>query len=85
MKRIFVLAVMVFFAASVTVAFAETEKKEENLFKIIQNSIKCGPVKEKNKIKNPMPKVTAFQNMADGIKEGSEKAKGESLRSGNTK
>ena len=68
MRRILALVVVVFFAASVTVAFAEAEKKERNLIKIIQSTIKPGTVKEKNKLKNPLQKVTVFQSTADDIK-----------------
>ena len=85
MKRIMILAVVAFFVASLIPAFAEQPKKEDSLFKIVQDTLKPGPGKEKNKVRNPLPKVSVFQNMANGIKKGSAKARGESLRTEKTK
>ena len=85
MKRILALVVVVFFAASATVAFAEVEKKEQNLFKIINSTIKPGTVKEKNKLKNLCTTAPLFKNMGQEIKDGAAQAKGESLRTKNTK
>jgi CDP-diacylglycerol pyrophosphatase len=82
MKRIAALAVAVLFAAGAVPAFAQqaSQEKEENLIKIVSDTIKPGQVREKNKLRNPLPKVTVFQNAADGIKEGSAKAKQQTLR-----
>lgn len=80
MKRIIGLIAAVLFAASVVPAFGEQPKQEDNLFKIVQGTINLGPVKEKNRVKNPLPKVSLFQNLANGINEGSAKARNESLR-----
>ena len=57
---------MVFFAASVTVAFAEVEKQEQNLFKIINSTIKPGTVKEKIVHKDeycPIDDTIVFDNV----------------------
>jgi hypothetical protein len=81
-----VLAVAVLFAVGATCAFADDGSckkapcEEKSLFNIVKDTIKPGPGKEKNKVINPLPTVTTFQAMADGIKEGSAKARSESLR-----
>ncbi len=80
MKRVIGLIVAAFFIASIVPAFGEEPKQEDNLFKIVQGTIKSGTVKEKNKVRNPLPKVGLFQSLADGIKEGSAKSRNESLR-----
>jgi hypothetical protein len=85
MKKLMVVAVFAIFAAGAALVYAAdapqaTSQKEENLFKIIMNSMQPGPGKEKNKIKNPLPTVTVFQNMSNGIADGSEKSRGQSLR-----
>ncbi len=80
MKRIMVLVVAMLFVGNLIPIFAEQPKKEDSLFKIVKDTLKPGPVKEKNKVRNPLPKVSVFQNMANGIKEGSAKARCESLR-----
>lgn len=89
MKRIAgVMVVAAFLAATVIPAFASDEAqpaKERNLFKIIKNSISWGPVKEKNRIKNPAPVMTGFQTLSNAIKEGSEKSRGQSLRTSSVK
>lgn len=78
MKYVIVLAIIITLVISTVPAFA----KERNLFKIITESFK-EPLKfgEEDKIK-PIPReqVSLFQVMADGITEGSRKAKGMSLR-----
>lgn len=82
MKKMAAFVIAVLFAASTIPAFAaEQPARENNLFKIIADSFKK-PLnfKEKDKLKNPLPTVTVFQNAADGIKTGSEKAKAETLR-----
>jgi aconitase A len=80
------LAVAVLFAGSAAIAFAkQPAQQEENLFKIVQKSIKPGTVREKNKVKNPLPKVTIFKDMAKGIKEGAAKSKAQNLRAAKTK
>lgn len=83
MKRFMVFVVAVFLVSAAVPAFAQKQQKEteENLFKIIASSVKPGQVRERNKIKNPLPKVTIFQTMADEIRQGSARARGESLRS----
>ena len=81
MKKIAALILAALFVASTLPAFAvEQPAKEKNLFKIIMDSCKPGKVKPKNELKNPLPKVTAFQNAANSIQEGSAKAKKETLR-----
>ncbi|MCX5679699.1 MAG: hypothetical protein NTZ95_03465 [Candidatus Omnitrophica bacterium] len=81
MKKIAVFILAALFVASTIPAFAgEQPKKERNLFVIIKNSIKPWKVKPKNELKNPLPTVSGFQNVANGIKEGSAKAKNETLR-----
>jgi hypothetical protein len=80
MKKIGVLIVMAFFVISaMPVLAAEQAPKERNLIKIIESTLKPGPGKEKNKLR-PIKSINIFQNMANGIKEGSAKAKGTSLR-----
>ncbi|MDD5422350.1 MAG: hypothetical protein WC592_04110 [Candidatus Omnitrophota bacterium] len=85
MKRIAIMAMAVLFASSVTLAFAEQPQKEQNLFKIIQGTIKFPPAKEKNRVKIPPIKVSMFQDMATRIEEGSAKARTQSLRTAKTK
>ena len=86
MKKIAVLILAALFVASTLPAFAvEQPKKERNLYKIIKGTIKNGEAKPKNKLRNPLPKVTVFQHMANGIKEGSVKAKKETLRTATVK
>lgn len=81
MKRIAALLIAVLFAVSAVPAFAgQHTEKEKNLFCIIMDTLKPGEVREKNKLKNPLPTVSGFQKAADGIKEGSAKAKQETLR-----
>ena len=86
MKKIMVLILVVLFVASALPALAGAEQtKEKNLFAIIKDSFKPWKVQPKNELKNPLPTVSGFQNVADGIKEGSAKAKGETLRTGTAK
>jgi hypothetical protein len=80
MKRAAAVMIAIIFAVSVVPAFAAQQEKEKNLFAIILDTLKPGQVREKNKLHNPLPKVTTFQNAADGIREGSAKAKQETLR-----
>lgn len=94
MKRVMVLLVVLFFAASVTVSFAaEQANKEQNLFKIIEGTLKPWNPKPKNQLINPLPEVNEFQrhadsikkgtfvkDVSDGLKEGAEKASRETLR-----
>jgi len=81
MKKIAILILAALFVASTVPAFAgEQPVKEKNLFVIIKDSFKPWKVKPKNELRNPLPTVTVFQNAADGIKEGSAKAKQETLR-----
>jgi len=80
MKRIAALILVVLFAASTIPAFAgEQPAKERNLFVIIKNSIKPGEGKPKNQLRNPLPTVTVFQNMANSIEGCPAKAKKENL------
>ena len=81
MKKIAVLILVALFVASTIPAFAgEQPAKERNLFVIIKDSFKPWKPKPKNEIRNPLPTVSGFQNVANGIKEGSAKAKNETLR-----
>ena len=81
MKKIVILVLAALIVASTVPAFAGTETaKERNLFVIIKDSFKPWKVKPKNELRNPLPTVSGFQNVADGIKEGSMKAKKETLR-----
>ena len=86
MKKIAVLILVALFVASTLPAFAvEQPAKEKNLFVIIKNSFKPWKPKPKNEIRNPLPTVTVFQSAANGIQEGSAKAKKETLRTAKTK
>lgn len=83
MKKIMALVLVALFATSTIPAFASAEpEKERNLFVIIKDSFKPWKPQPKNEIRNPMPTVSIFQGAANGIKEGSAKAKNESLRTG---
>jgi len=83
-KRIAALIIAVLFVASTIPAFAaEGSAKSDNLFQIIGDTLKPGEVKEKNKIKK-VEKIYTFQSIANGINEGSAKAKGMSLRTGSS-
>ena len=83
MRKLAAFVITILFVASTIPVFAGDGacKKcdEKTPFQIIADTMKPGKVKEKNKLK-PIEKITVFQNMSDGIKEGAEKAKGESLR-----
>ena len=86
MKKVAVLILAALFVASTIPAFAgEQVVKEKNLFTIIKDSFKPWKVKPKNELRNPLPTVSGFQNVANGIKEGSAKAKSETLRTGTAK
>jgi hypothetical protein len=86
MKKVAVLILAALFVASTLPAFAVTEPaKEKNLCTIVKNSFKPWKVKPKNEVKNPLPTVSGFQNVANGIKEGSAKAKKETLRTATAK
>lgn len=86
MKKIAVLILVALFVASTVPAFAQAEQaKERNLCTIIMDSFKPWKPKPKNEIRNPLPTVSGFQNVANGIQEGSAKAKGETLRTGTAK
>ncbi len=79
MKKLAVLILAALFVASTIPASAgEQPKKERDLFKIIEGTLKPGEGKPKNKLKNPLPTVTCFQNAADKI-ECSGKAKNKTL------
>jgi hypothetical protein len=84
MKKLAVLVVVMAVTVYAMPAFANcgTCGKEKTPFQIIADTITVkGQIKEKNKLK-PIPReqVNLFQALADGIKEGSAKAKLESLR-----
>ena len=86
MKKAAALILVALFVASTIPAFAGGQPvKEKNLFAIIKDSFKPWKVKPKNEIKNPLPTVSGFQNVADGIKEGSAKARCTTLRTGTAK
>ena len=80
---VLVVAVVVAFAVP---AFASCGKcgKEGSLFQKMADSMTLGPGKEKNKVvvfSGPkLPTTSHFQNTADGIAEGSAKAKAQTLR-----
>ncbi len=75
MKKMIALILAALFVASTMPAFAgEQVEKERNLFKIIKGTLTPGEGKEKNKLRNPLPTVTCFQNAANRI-ECSGKAK----------
>ena len=83
MKKIAVLILAALFVASTVPVFAGTapvKEKERNLFVIIKNSFTPWKPQPKNELRNPLSTVSGFQNVADGIKEGSAKAKSETLR-----
>lgn len=83
MKKFVMLLVAVMFFTSTFPAFAGGEgpakPKEDSLFQIMSDTMKPGEVKEKNKYRK-VEKIYLFQSLSDGIKEGSKKAREESLR-----
>ena len=86
MKKAAVLILAVLFVASTAPAFAQAKQiKEKNLFVIIKNSFTPWKPQPKNKLRNPLPTVSVFQNVADDIQGGSAKTKSETLRAGTTK
>ena len=89
MKRIVALTVIVLFAIGSVAAFAAqgtagTQKRgEENLFKIIADSFKDFKIRDEDKVK-PVEKITCFQDIYDGIEQGSANAKCGTLRAPKT-
>lgn len=78
MRKIVGLIIAVLFVASTIPSLASA--KEKSIFQLMADSM-SKPVKlsEKNRIK-PVGKIEIFQNLADGIREGSAKVKNCSLR-----
>ena len=86
MKKMVMFILAALIVASTIPAFAGTETaKERNLFVIIKDSFKPWKVQPKNELRNPLPTVSGFQNVANGISEGSAKAKKETLRTESAK
>jgi len=83
MKKIAALAIAVAFVMTAMPLFAGGEPKstEKPIFQMIADSMKCGKARSQNQLR-PVPKedTAIFQHCADGIKEGSAKAKQTSLR-----
>ena len=90
MRKLACLAIVIIFAASAIPAFAACAVCGSDCGKsVLQCSadhIKADKrpetikIKDKDKLIPILKKVTVFQNMSDGIKEGSAEAKKESLR-----
>ena len=86
MKKFVVLMIAVAFVVSVMPALADqgaspapVKSGEKSLFQTASDSMVLGPGKEKNKYRK-VEKIYLFQSLSDGIKQGSSKAKSESLR-----
>ena len=83
MRKIAAFTLTLLFAISVLSQFAlaggQEDTKEKPLWIIISDSFKDFKVSEQDKMR-PVAKVSIFQSMSDGIKEGSAKAKDLSLR-----
>ena len=58
MKRIIALSAVVAFVLVAVSSYAEEAKKDRNLITIVQSTLKPGPGKEKNKLRDPFAKVT---------------------------
>ena len=87
MKRIVALTVIVLFAIGSVAAFAGTtgtpKARESNLFKIIADSFKDFKIRDEDKVR-PVEKITCFQDIYDGIEQGSANAKSGTLRAPKT-
>lgn len=83
MKKIVTLAIAAAFVMTAMPLFAGGESKstEKPVFQIVADTMKPGKAKPKNQLR-PVPKedTAIFQRCADGITEGSAKAKQTSLR-----
>ena len=86
MKKLVVLMIAIAFVVSVMPALADqgaspapAKSGEKSLFQLMGDSMTPGTVKEKNKYRK-VEKIYLFQSLSDGIKQGSAKAKSESLR-----
>jgi len=83
MKELGALVVLTVFVLTFIPAFAQDgggKGHEKTLFQLIMDSMdKPVQISEKDRVK-PIDEVPIFQSMADGIKEGSTKAKDLSLR-----
>jgi hypothetical protein len=82
---VLVVAVVVAFAVPAFASCGKCEgSKEGSLFQKMADSMTLGPGKEKNKVVTfsgpKIPTTSHFQNMSDGIAEGSAKAKAQTLR-----
>ncbi|MBN1527114.1 MAG: hypothetical protein JW919_06005 [Candidatus Omnitrophica bacterium] len=83
MKKAIVLAITVAFVMTAMPLFAGEQVKstEKPIFQIMADTMKGGQVKERNRWRTvPKEDTAIFQHCADGIKEGSAKAKQMSLR-----
>lgn len=81
MKQVMVAVAIAALAVSAAPLFAAEGgcSQEKTPFQIVADTLKPGEIKEKNRVR-PVEKVAVFQSIANGISEGSQKAKGESLR-----
>jgi hypothetical protein len=89
MRKLVALLIAIAFVASAIPAFAgcgtcgtkagEKAAGEQSLFQKMSDTMKPGPGLEKNKYRK-VEKIYLFQSLADGIKEGSAKAKSGTLR-----
>ncbi|OGW76074.1 MAG: hypothetical protein A2Z72_01760 [Omnitrophica bacterium RBG_13_46_9] len=84
MKYLLVLIIAISIVASAMPAFAADKPvtTEKSVFQIVGDTISQGKnaLPAKDQIR-PIKSMAIFQNIADGIKEGSVKAKDKSLRS----
>jgi len=78
MRKIMVWVVVVCFVACAATAYAQQQEKERNLIKIIQKSIEQQPtkMKDKDKLRGDIAKVTTFQSASNWIRDGSARARG---------
>ena len=78
MRKIIVLVVAACFVACAATVYAQEQAKERNLIKIIQKSVERQPttMKNKDKLRGDIAKVTMFQSSANWINEGSARARG---------
>jgi len=81
MKKLVLFVMAVLVVGSSVMAFAESEK---SVFQLIADTMTPGKAQQKNQLiplnKPEVVTTKTFQHVSDGIKEGSAKAKAETLR-----
>lgn len=86
MRTIAIIAVAIALAVTAMPAFADSGKassgsSEKSLFQIVGDEVNKLKIRDQDKlIPVPPEQVNVFQSVSDGIKEGSAKAKNQSLR-----